>query len=114
SNRENSKDILQFLDERSARPKMKHDVGTEQDLTALLESDFGIGIAPRSSVLSMKSKQLDLEGLTIERTVYVYAVAGRQRAAAASTIIKMLRAADWRIVEEQLFKTNSAPAQVAT
>jgi len=114
SNCENSKDILQFLDERSARPKMKHDVGTEQDLAALLESNFGIGIAPRSSVLSMKSKQLDLEGLTIERTVYVYAVAGRQRSTAASTLIKMLRAADWRIVEEQLFKTNSAPAQVAT
>jgi DNA-binding transcriptional LysR family regulator len=111
---ENSKDILQFLDERSARPKTKHDVGTEQDLTALLESNFGIGIAPRSSVLSMKSRQLDLEGLTIERTVYAYAVAGRQRSTAASTLIKMLRAADWRIVEEQLLSSNSAPAQVTT
>jgi DNA-binding transcriptional LysR family regulator len=111
SNCENLKEILQFLDERCARPKTKHDVSTEQDLTTLLESNFGIGIAPRSSVLSMKSKQLDLDGLMIERTVYVYGVAGRQRSTAASTLIKMLRAADWRVVEEQLFlASGGAPA----
>ncbi len=114
SNCENSKDILQFLDECSARPKTKHDVGTEQDLTALLESNFGIGIAPRSSVLSTKSKQLELEGLTIERTVYVYAVAGRQRSTGASTLIKMLRAADWRIVEERLLSASSAATQATS
>lgn len=106
SNCEHSKEIMQFLDERSARPKKKHDVGTEQDLTALLECNFGIGIAPRSSVLGLKSRQLDIDGLTIERTVYAYAVAGRQRSTAASTLIKMLRAADWRLIEEQLLAAS--------
>jgi DNA-binding transcriptional LysR family regulator len=104
SNCENSAEIMHFLEERGGRPKTKHDVWTEQDLMALLDSNFGIGIAPRSSVLTMKSKQLDIEGFTIERTIYVYAVAGRQRSMAASTLIKMLRAADWRVVEKQLFE----------
>ena len=31
----------------------------------------------------------------MDRTVFVYAVAGRQRSMAASTLIKMMRAADW-------------------
>jgi DNA-binding transcriptional LysR family regulator len=111
TNCENSKDILQFLDERSVCPKKKHAVGNEQDLTALIEGNLGIGIAPRSSVLSTKSKQLDLEGLMIERTIYVYGVAGRQRSTAASTFIKMLRASDWRIIESQLPDGNSLSSQ---
>lgn len=110
SNCENSTEIMHFLEEHGGRPKTKHDVWTEQDLMALLDSNFGIGIAPRSSVLTMKSKQLDIEGFTIERTVYVYAVAGRQRSMAASTLIKMLRAADWRVVEKQLFEQAACSA----
>lgn len=102
TNCENAKDILNFLDEHGGRPRTKHDIWTEHDLTVLLDGNFGVAIAPRSSVLSMKSRQLDLEGLMIERTIYAYAVAGRQRAMAASTLIKMLRAADWRAVEKQL------------
>lgn len=102
TNCENSKDILGFLDAHGGQPKAKHDVATEPDLAALLESNFGIGIAPRSSVLSANSRQLRIDGLEIDRTVYAYAVAGRQRSMAASTLIKMLRAADWRVVEKQL------------
>lgn len=113
TNCDNSKDILQFLDERSARPMRKHAVGTEQDLTALIEANFGIGIAPKSSVLSTKPKQLDLEGLMIKRTVYLYGVTGRQRSAAASTFIKMLRAADWRLVESPLLGGNSLATEAA-
>ena len=40
SNCENLMEILQFLDERSARPKTKHDVWTEQDLTTLARKQF--------------------------------------------------------------------------
>jgi DNA-binding transcriptional LysR family regulator len=107
SNCENSKEIMHFLEAHSACPKTKHAVSNEQDLTVLLESNFGISIAPRSSVLSLNSRQIELEGFAIERTVYVYAVAGRQRSTAAGTLIKMLRAADWRLVEERLL---SSPA----
>ena len=109
TNCEHVDEITAFLDSRNAKPAMKHNLWTEQDLIALLELNFGIGIAPRSSALSPKSKQLDLDGLAIERTVYVYGVAGRQRSVAASTLIKMLRAADWRVVEGQLLGASTAP-----
>ena len=33
--------------------------------------------------------------LELNRTVYLYGVAGRQRTAVASTLMKMLRAFDW-------------------
>lgn len=102
SNCEHLQEITEFLDVHGNLPAHKHNVWTEQDLVALLESNLGVGIAPRSSVLSSKSVQIDVEGLTLERTVYAYAVAGRQRSAAANTFIKMLRAADWQIVEEQM------------
>jgi hypothetical protein len=54
-----------------------------------------VGLAPESSATSSELVVLDVEGFHMERTVYVYAVAGRQRSMAASTLIKMLRAADW-------------------
>jgi hypothetical protein len=42
------------------------------------------------------------------RTVYVYGVAGRHRSMAASTLIKMLRAADWRVVENQVLGASTS------
>jgi hypothetical protein len=36
-----------------------------------------------------------VEKLELNRTVYLYGVAGRQRTAVASTLMKMLRACDW-------------------
>jgi DNA-binding transcriptional LysR family regulator len=114
SNCEHVKEIGEFLGARGATPATKHNVWTEQDLVALVELNFGIGIAPRSSALSLKSKQLDLDGLTIERTVHVYGVAGRQRSTAASTLIKMLRAADWRIVENHLIGASAQPEEVVS
>jgi hypothetical protein len=46
-----------------------------------------------------------VDGFEMDRTVFVYAVAGRQRSMAASTLIKMLRAADW--------SRREAPAKAA-
>jgi len=112
SNCEHVEEISEFLDARNAKPATKHNFWTGQDLIALLELNFGVAVAPRSSALSNKSKQLDLDGFAIERTVYVYGVAGRQRSMAASTLIKMLRAADWRVVEKQL--SEKAASELAT
>jgi DNA-binding transcriptional LysR family regulator len=63
-------------------------------LIALIESDLGVALAPRSSCPGTL-KQAPVKGVELRRTVYLYGVAGRQRTAVASTIMKMLRAADW-------------------
>jgi DNA-binding transcriptional LysR family regulator len=109
SNCEHVAEINAFLEARGAKPAAKHNVWTEQDLLALLESNFGVGIVPRSSALSGDAVELDVDGLAIERTVYVYGVAGRQRSMAANMLIKMLRAADWRVVENELRRKIAVP-----
>jgi DNA-binding transcriptional LysR family regulator len=71
-----------------------HELTSEGDLVALIESDLGVAFAPRSSC-RRTLKQAPVKGVELRRTVYLYGVAGRQRTAVASAILKMLRAADW-------------------
>jgi DNA-binding transcriptional LysR family regulator len=71
-----------------------HELTSERDLVALIESDLGVAFAPRSSC-PRTLKQAQVKGLELRRTVYLYGVAGRERTAVASAILKMLRAADW-------------------
>lgn len=94
-NCEHVQELSDFLTSSGSMPKMKHNVWSEQDLIALLEVNMGVGMAPASSADAAKIGVLSIDGLTVERTVHVYGVAGRQRSMAASTLIKMLRAADW-------------------
>jgi DNA-binding transcriptional LysR family regulator len=72
-----------------------HELTSEGDLITLLEADLGVALVPRSISRSDKVKQARVSGIELHRTVYVYAVAGRERTTAASAILKMLRAADW-------------------
>jgi len=72
-----------------------HELSSEQDLITLLESDFGIAFAPRSIPHPDTLKQAVVNGVEFRRTIYLYGVAGRERTAVASAILKLLRAADW-------------------
>lgn len=99
NNCDNLQELTEFLVQRSGYPDTKHDIWNEQDLVSFLDANLGFVIMPQSSIVSERSKMLDLQGLDVERAVYAYGVAGRQRSMAANTLIKMLRAADWRSVE---------------
>ncbi len=72
-----------------------HELTSERDLISLLEADLGIAFVPRSISCPQTLKQLPVKGVELQRTVYLYGVAGRQRTAAASAVLKMLRAANW-------------------
>ncbi len=72
-----------------------HELNSEWDLITLLESDFGVAFAPRSMPCPETLKQAAVNGVEFRRTIYLYGVAGRERTAVASAILKMLRAADW-------------------
>jgi DNA-binding transcriptional LysR family regulator len=72
-----------------------HAVGSERDMIALLEAGIGVAIAPRSTALPQAVRRVALRGLPVTRTVNLYAVAGRQRPAAANTFMKLVRGADW-------------------
>jgi hypothetical protein len=55
----------------------------------------GISIMPSSAKSGEALHFIAVEDLHLIRTVRVYAVAGRERSAAANTLLKMLRCADW-------------------
>ena len=64
---------------------------SEDDYLVLLEANLGVGLMPESTVRSNRLTCLPVSGLDLSRTVSVYAVAGRQRSAAASAFIRLLR-----------------------
>jgi DNA-binding transcriptional LysR family regulator len=70
---------------------------SEPDLITLLEAGFGVAYVPRSLAFPQTLKHTPVNGIDLKRTVYLYAVAGRQRTAAATAILKMLRGADWSL-----------------
>jgi DNA-binding transcriptional LysR family regulator len=72
-----------------------HDVSCENDLIKLLEADIGIAIMPRSACTPDTLRRAEIDGLDVKRTVQLYGVAGRERTAVASAVMKMLRSTDW-------------------
>ncbi|MGQ0673769.1 MAG: LysR family transcriptional regulator [Hyphomicrobium sp.] len=84
-----------FLATAGVETSTTHDVGSDADFMAMLAAGLGVGFAPESASRSDELMPVVVDGFDIDRTVSVYAVSGRQRSAAASTLIKMLRAATW-------------------
>src|SRR5262249_62016542 len=76
-------------------PGNGHELTSERDLIALLEADFGVAFAPRSIACPGTLRRAAVNGIELDRSVYLYGVAGRERTAVASAVVKMLRAADW-------------------
>jgi DNA-binding transcriptional LysR family regulator len=74
----------------------RHEVSSDQDLLALLESNIGIGFLPRTVNAPQSVVRGSVKGIELGRTVCLYGVAGRQRTPVASTFMKMLRAANWQ------------------
>ena len=72
-----------------------HETGAESDLIALLEAGVGVALMPRSARTPDTLLRITVEGLELSRTIRLYGVAGRQRTAVASALMKMLRACDW-------------------
>ena len=72
-----------------------HQVTTDDDLVALLEAGFGVAVIPASTAKTERLCRVPLNGLELRRTVAIYSVAGRRRSAAATTLLNLLRAADW-------------------
>jgi DNA-binding transcriptional LysR family regulator len=73
-----------------------HEIASERDLMKLTESGIGISILPKSTATgSEATRRVPIADLALSRTIFLYGIAGRQRSAIASTMAKLLRAADW-------------------
>jgi len=73
-----------------------HEISSERDLIALLEAGIGIAVVPDTSRIPGTLRRTSVEGLDARRTVNLYGVAGRERTAVASAVMRMLRGTDWR------------------
>jgi hypothetical protein len=71
---------------------------------------------PRSARTSKELRFLNVDDLTLMRPVVLYAVAGRQRSAAASGLIRLLRAANWAKLLDlpESIKLSSGALQAAS
>ena len=91
-----------YLAENGVSVVNTHEVENDHDLLALLEANAGVAImpasAPRSSVLCRPV----VRQWRLERAVSVYGVLGRQRPPVATTLLNLLRAADWSDFERSL------------
>jgi DNA-binding transcriptional LysR family regulator len=92
---EHAGELGEFLRSRDIDMNHCHDVSSERDLMALLGANMGIALVPAGTGGTQTWKRSPVQGLELRRTVYVYGVVGRQRSAAGSAILNMLRAADW-------------------
>jgi DNA-binding transcriptional LysR family regulator len=87
--------LLDLLQAREFDVTRFHEVSADGDLLSLLEAGVGVALTPRSTQSPATLVRIAVEDLAITRTVTLYGVAGRQRTAVASAMMKMLRAYDW-------------------
>ena len=92
---EQAEQVDSLIRSHNLDPGYGHELTSERDLITLLEADWGVAFAPRSVSRAETLKHAAVSGIEFRRTIYLYGVAGRQRTAVASAMLKMLRARDW-------------------
>jgi DNA-binding transcriptional LysR family regulator len=92
---EQAEELASLLRAKGVEQKAGEHVVSDQDLVALLEANVGAAIMPESARAGRNLRAVAVDGLALRRPVSLYAVAGRERSAAATGMMKLLRAADW-------------------
>jgi DNA-binding transcriptional LysR family regulator len=108
---EHSDRLNSSLREHGVDVDHSHEISSERDLIELLQADIGIGVVPHTSPIPKTLKRATVAGLDARRTVHLYGVAGRERTAVASAVMRMLRGADWRLCldKSQDLDTSEGP-----
>ncbi len=84
-----------ILEKRQILAEGYLELSDEADLGAAVGEGLGVGIAPRSTSTPESVVAVPIKDAELRRTVSLFAVSGRQYSAAASGLIRLLRAADW-------------------
>ncbi len=93
---EHSGRLKTSLREHGVEVDRSHEISSERDLIELLEADIGVAVVPDTSPIPPSLVRTSVDGLDARRTVHLYGVAGRERTAVASAVMRLLRGADWR------------------
>ena len=92
---EMSEELSRRLEEAGIAQSGCYEVDTDHDAVALVGAKLCLAILPASGPSSEGLRRVPLSGFDMRRTIAVYGIAGRRRSAVASTLLNMLRAADW-------------------
>ena len=79
-----------------------HEISCERDLIELVEADVGVAVIPDTSPIPETLKRKPVDRLDARRTVHLYGVAGRERTAVASAVMRMLRGTDWQSAHKSI------------
>jgi DNA-binding transcriptional LysR family regulator len=88
-------EFLDFMKSRQLDNAIRHKIVSEPDLITMIEANLGVGMLPESAAKSDRVRLIGINGFDLQRTIYLYGVAGRQRSPAASALVRLLRAGDW-------------------
>jgi DNA-binding transcriptional LysR family regulator len=77
-----------------------HEVDTLADLETLVRARFGIGLTFSSALRAEGIRHLRIESLDVRRPVGVCVMSGRPRSREATTLLNLLRGADWSTVHD--------------
>jgi len=89
------KAIEDWFEERGAAFVAAHEVDTNNDINALLIASKAVALVPASAPHTAGLRRAKLNGFSVTRTIYLYAVSGRQRSPSASAFMTLLRSADY-------------------
>jgi DNA-binding transcriptional LysR family regulator len=92
---EQAEQMAALLRSRSVDSAHTHELSSERDLVSLLEANIGVAVVPRSISIPDTLRRLPINEFPLNRTVYLYAVAGRPRGGPATTFMRQLNSADW-------------------
>lgn len=92
---ESTKPFAETMSSRGLAFSHAHEAASDADVATLVERGLGLAVLPRSSSRTASVATLKVSDLDLVRRVQAYAVAGRQRSAAATAFMRLLRAADW-------------------
>jgi DNA-binding transcriptional LysR family regulator len=74
-----------------------HEVDSLADLEALVRAQFGVGLTLASALRTDGIRHLRIESVDVERPVSVCMMSGRPRSREATTLLNLLRGADWSV-----------------
>lgn len=75
-----------------------HEVDSLADLEALVRARFGVGLTLASALRADGINHLRIDNVDVQRPVCVCVMSGRPRTREATTLLNLLRGADWSMV----------------
>lgn len=87
----------------------RHSVSTQSDLMSFVEAGIGAAITPNSAATPSTLVRIPISDENLNRSVFLFTVAGRRRSPACGVFLKLLRSIDWPTrIEDQPRSTAAA------